>query len=368
MTSVQTNHLKMEEMMRDLGISTDVQRFVLDLSHSKIPWENLSEQVCQLSQTITDKSQPDEKELNMSLSTVFDEFLMLPVDVCIPPTFAEPTEKSVTDVLMHLKHFHRFLGAIGQLDCPTAYKIKAIQCQSHLHTISANLPLAVCSAITMGLHKSIFDSTLHLVNTVPLSDSELEELRAAVSFASPSFERSLIGEIGYTYFSRFCRTDSELINEWKSLIKESPSLKPFYRRVLIRRALPFIDPTVRNIYFEQICHCLSVYRSDRSRFQSHEILGKASLKKAYIDYFLGPTFHILEQSLLFESSLNRINTWLSITLEMIGDDNQPSTNLRGEWGSIEVRRTASEVHSHLFLTSHNCKPLEYVIHTPKPLN
>ena len=352
--------------MRELGISTDLHQFVRDLGQNGASWDQLEGGLVEWAFQTQDKLENSEPENETILSDSIDKVLMLPTRFCLPLTFAEPNDTHVNFILTTLKNFAKGLCLTCKSSCTMELKMKALRCLVHTYRIASGVPLGIGLLVSVAILKLALDAVVQLMNSNQLSEIQLCELSEIVNFKAASFERMIIGEIGFVYFSQNSKVGDETLENWKINTRANPALKSQLLRIKIRKSVPMIDPAIHSGILVNFLNCLREFRSKDDKFGINDYrktMENSSLSSRFARYFLGNLGStVFRSAFLFQPKPTTISNWLIETISVsLGDQPVPPDN-KGDWGFTSITRSENQVHSHLFLTSYFGNQLEYVVH------
>ena len=326
----------MEEALQKLGIPTNLGEFVTHLSSANLPWEVLSEGLLRISKTFLAMSNKVEIRNAAFIDEHIDMLLQLPVGVSLPRTFAEPMDPQLSLVLKSLKDLARMIAELCLLVLPKSLKIKMIRGQAHLYAVAASIPLGIGVLVTVAILRVSLDNIIKLVHTTAFAEAELCELMNWINFGPISFERTVIGEIGFTFF-RTREADAKRVKT----------------------------------YLKRLCRCLTEFRANSATFQSQDLrritTGNSRIGNPFSPFSGLSGTNIFEQTFLVGEVPNLLTKWLKATLQTASDANCSGTSSEGFWGSMQILRQDAHVNSHISLSSFFGKPHGYRIVT-LPIN
>ena len=321
-----------EATLRDLGIPTDLHEFVTHLGSSKHSWESVSADLEKLSKTFHVMTLKAEMQNVAFINEQIDLILQIPIGVSLPRTFAEPMDPQLTLVLKPLKELAKIIASVCLLGLPNNLKIKMIRSQVHLYSIATAIPLAIGVLNSVAILRLCLDNIIRVYNSTKFSSEEFRDLMNVTRFDPISFERMLVGEIGFTIF----RT------------KEANG-----RRI--------------ETYLKKLCRCLSEYRTNRATFQICDLrrimYGKNRKPNLFHLHFGRAGKIIFDLAFEVADIPDLLTKWLKGTSQMAADFNQPDLSSDGSWGSMQILRQDGQVSSRISLTTFFGNPHEYQIVT-----
>ena len=324
--------MEMETALRDLEIPTDLCEFMTHLGTSNLDWEAVSEGLNRINKTFLALVKKVGMQTEESIDEQIDILLLLPIEAGLPQTFSDPIDPQFSLVVNPLKELTRTITGLCLLDWPKSLKIKMIRCQVHLYSIAASIPLGIGALYAVAILRMSLDNILRLVNATNFTEEEFRELMDAIAFGPISFERMIVGEIGFSFF----RT------------REANG-----KRV--------------NTYLKKLCRCLTEFRANSATFQIHDlrrIMYGKDRKAIPFNLNFGRAGKIIFELTFEVADIPELLTkWLRTTMMMAADLKQPDFSSDGSWGSMQISRQDGRVHSRISISSFLGKPVEYQIVT-----
>lgn len=352
--------------MREAGISTDdVSQFVRDLSKTDVSWEALENGVIALAAPAIAAFDSVDIGKESLINDLIHKILMLPTSFCLPVTFANPDDPHVLYVLKHLKDFAKPLGPICSSHYSTDLKILVIRCYIHLYQIACGVPLGIGLMFAVAILRMTADAIVAVMNTCPMTSTQLRELSVILDFKSPSFEQMLIGEIGLINLTEAFKLNDEAVENWRIETQINPSLKSEFIRVKVRKRVPMLEPMIHDGTLKKFLNCLREYRTkgDKIGIKDYKkTMENSSFSSRVAHYFQGNmSSSVFRNAFLFQAKPELISIWMRDTIAVALGDQRLASDDKWEWGFTSITKSGNQVHSHLFLTSYFGNQLEYVV-------
>ena len=324
--------IDVEETLKYLGIPTELNRFVNHLSPANLPWEELSEGLLRINRTFSAMENKVEMQNEALIEEVIEMLLQLPIEVSLPLTFAEPMDPQLGLVLKSLKDLARMITELCLRDLPKRLKLKLIRSQVHLYSIAANIPLGIAVLSAVAILRMCLDNIIKLINTTAFAEEEFRELMDRINFGPISFDRMVVGEIGFSFF----RTRETEAKKVKS-------------------------------YLKRLCRALTEFRASNAAIQVQALRritpGNSRIGNPFSMLSGLSGTNIFEQTFLVAGVPDLLTKWLKDTLQTAADLKHAGSSSDGTWGSMQIFRHEGNVNSHISLSSFFGKPHEYRIVT-----
>lgn len=324
--------MNFESTLHELGIPSDPHDFVAHLGGANLPWKALSDGLHSINKTFLAIANKASMRNDAIIDDQIGLLLQLPIGVDLPVTFAEPLDPQLASGLKSLNELTKILSGLCRLDLPNNLKIRMIRGQVHLYSIAANIPLGIGVLHAVANLRRTIDNIIHLTNESPLTAAEFRTLGDVIEFDPISFEQMAVGEIGFSFF-RTRESDSKRVQA----------------------------------YQKKLCGCLAEFRANRTTFQIHDLRRTMHGKNRKANMFnleFGRMGNIIFDLTFEVAEIPELLTeWLKATMQASADCEHPGSSREGAWGSMQISRQVSHVHSSISLASFFGKPLEYRIVT-----